>query len=36
VKCPDVRADNSELLGRDLIDAAPPSGRHVTACQMTL
>jgi hypothetical protein len=33
---PDVRADNGELLRRDFIDAATPSGCHVPACQMTL
>jgi hypothetical protein len=35
-KCPDVRAYDGELLGRDLIDAAAPSGCHVLDCRMTL
>jgi hypothetical protein len=35
-KGPDVCAYDGELLGRDLIDAATPSGRHVLDCLMTL
>jgi hypothetical protein len=35
-KRPDIRAYHGELLGRDLIDAAAPSGRHVLDCRITL
>src|SRR5690349_8841923 len=35
-KGPDVRANNSELLRRNHLDATPPSAHHVPACQVTL
>ena len=34
-KYPDVRADDSSLVLRDLINAAEPSGHDAPACQMT-